>query len=121
MKFSGKIGFVNGSIETEPDVWVPNIIEKFYTGDVKRSYRKYQTGEYLNSDMRLNNQIEIVSDLYLQQNWPSIRYVLWNGVRWLVNTTEVLYPKLVLEIGGVYHGEIPGGSGEIIPSDSQRE
>lgn len=119
MKFSGKIGFVNGSIEIEPDVWVPNIIERHYTGDMKRSYRKYQSGEYLNDNMRLNNQIEIISDLYLRQNWPSILYVLWDGVRWKVNTTEVGYPKLVLEIGGVYNGEVPSKSGEDISSDSE--
>lgn len=104
MKFSGKVGFFIEDEETSSDVYEPKIVERPYTGDITRNYRKFNQSEHQNDDLRLNDQISILSDLYMKQNWPSIRYVLWNGVKWRVNTVEVGYPKLVLEIGEVWNG-----------------
>lgn len=102
MKFSGCVGFWEGDEEVSPGVYRPKIVERKYKGDVLRNYRKFQTTEYQNDDLRLNNQITILSDLYARNNFSSIRYVVWNGVKWKVDTVEVNYPKLTLEIGGVY-------------------
>lgn len=106
MKFSGKVGFWEKDVETAPGVYRPQIVEKPYVGDITRNYRKFQTGEnQQNKNLTVNNQISIVSDLYMQNNWTSIKYVLWNGVKWEVNTVEVGFPRLTLEIGGVWNGE----------------
>lgn len=106
MKFSGKVGFWEKDVETIPGVYKPKIVEKPYVGDITRNYRKFQTGEnQQNKNLNVNNQISIVSDLYMQKNWSSIKYVLWNGVKWEVNTVDVNFPRLVLEIGGVWNGE----------------
>lgn len=118
LKFSGKVGFVFDAKETEQDVWEPVIVEKSYTGDITRNYRKNQDSQYLNTNLVLNAQIGILSDLYMQQNWPSIAYILWNGVRWEVKTIEVGYPRLILEIGGVYNGARPKEIGEDISENS---
>lgn len=106
MKFYGKIGFWFNDVETAPGVHRPQIIERSYAGDVLRSYRKWQSTDTLTDELRLNNQITIVSDMYMQQNWASIKYVKWNGVYWKVNTVEVNYPRLTLEIGGEYRGQV---------------
>lgn len=103
MKFVGSIGFQENECEVSPGVWRPKIVEKRYVGDVLRNYRKYQQTEYQNDDLRLNNQISILSDLYARKNFAMIRYVKWNGVKWSVPTVEVNYPRLILEIGGVYN------------------
>lgn len=112
MKFAGEVGFWINDVETAPGVFQPAVVERHYTGDVTRHFRKWNSSEHMNDDFRLNNQIEIVADLYMQQNWTSIKYVVWNGVKWKVPTVEVDYPRLVLEIGGVYNGENAPGSAE---------
>lgn len=117
MKFSGKVGFLLPAKEVDQDVWEPVIEERYYTGDITRNYRKNQESQYLNSNLVLNTQIGILSDQYMQQNWPSIAYILWNGVRWEVKTIDVGYPRLVLEIGGVYHGTGSEGTREDTSND----
>lgn len=118
MKFSGEIGFLLPEVEVEQDVWEPQIVERHYTGDILRNYRKNQSTDQLNKNLRLNNQISILSDLYLRENWPSIGYIVWDGVAWAVNTVEVGYPRLTLEVGEVYNGKRPERSGDDISTDS---
>ena len=110
MKFSGKVGFWLGSEETKPGKYVSKILEKSYTGDVLRNQRRFQPVEsQQNDDLVINNQISIVSDLYAQNNWHSIKYVLWNNVRFKVTSVDLSnYPRLILEIGGVYN--VPTGT-----------
>lgn len=104
IKFSGKIGFWKEDVETSPGVYAPAIIERFYVGDILRNIRRSQTGEYANDDLAVNNQISITSDLYLRDNWGFIKYALWNGVKWKVNSIDLSkYPKIFLELGGVYN------------------
>lgn len=107
MKFSGKIGFWEKDVETKPGVSKPKIIEKSYTGDVIRNRRRFQSADsQQNDNLVLVNQISIVSDLYLKDNWPSIKYVLWNGVKWKVASVDIsTFPRAILELGGVYNGK----------------
>lgn len=107
MKFSGKIGFWLGDIKTKPGIYKSNIVEKTYTGDVLKNIRNFQSDEnQINDNLRVNNRLSIISDLYMQKNWASIKYVLWNGVKWKVSSVDVSsYPRVVLELGGVYNGE----------------
>lgn len=106
MKFSGKIGFMCGEEETSPGVWNPKIEERHYVGDVLRNYRKNETvSNQQNDNININNQISIISDIYLKDNWPTIKYVLWNGVKWRVSSIDLdNYPRVVLDLGGVYNG-----------------
>lgn len=104
MRFYGKVGFWLGSREVKPDVFKPMIVEKLYSGTVNWNNRHFQNSENQNDDIRLNNQISILSDLYSQENFASIRYVVWNGIKWRVTNVEVNYPRIVLTIGGVYNG-----------------
>lgn len=103
MKFHGIIGFWKEDIEVSPGVYKPGIIEKIYVGDVYRDIRKFQNSDTQNDIFTVNNRISILGDFYAHENWPSIRYVNWNGIKWKVNSVEVNYPRLTLEIGGVYN------------------
>lgn len=107
MKFSGKIGFWLKDTETKPGVFKPNIVERQYTGNVLRNIRRFQSAEnQQNENLRVNNQISIISDLYLQNNWGSIKYVSWNGVNWAVSSVDVSnYPRVIIDLGGVYNGK----------------
>lgn len=104
MKFYGEVGFWVGDQEVKPGVYKPSFVEKLYSGNVNWNNRHFQNSEYQNENVRLNNQISILSDLYSQQNFASIRYVIWNGVKWRVTNVEVNYPRIVLTIGGEYNG-----------------
>lgn len=103
-KFSGVVGFSDGSTETSPGVWVENIVEKSYTGDIVRNMRKLQEGQYVNDDLTVSNAVSIVADAYANQNFFAIRYISWMGSLWIVSNVDVQAPRLILTLGGVYNG-----------------
>ncbi len=108
MKFAGKVGFWITADETKPGIFKDHMVEKYYTGDVTRAYHKWDSrSEATTDDFSLNNQISILGDLFAQENWPSIKYVLWNGVRWKVKTVGISFPRLTLEVGGPWNGQVP--------------
>ena len=106
-KYYGSIGYAE-TVEIRPGVWIEQIVERNYYGDVTRNQRRWQSGENLNDNLNINNQISIVSDPYARENFHAIRYITWMGSKWKVNTVEVNYPRLVLEIGGVYNEQPTG-------------
>lgn len=104
MKYSGKIGFTETK-ETAQSVWQEVITERHYYGDVLRSVKRYRNGEYLNDDVDYSNKISIVADPYAYNNFQSIRYIEWMNSKWKISSVEIAYPRLILEIGGVYNAE----------------
>ena len=107
-KFFGKIGF--GHTHEDPagsGVWVDDIVEYPYYGDVVKNSRKLQEGENLNSDITVSNSISIVADAYAREHFFAIRYIEWAGALWTVSDVEVQSPRLLLRLGGVYNGPTP--------------
>lgn len=103
-KYYGSIGYEDTK-EIRPGVWKETIIEKRYSGDVIRNTRRLQNGESLNDNISISNQISIISDPYAYQNFHKIRYITWMGTKWKVSSVDVQYPRLILDIGGVYNGD----------------
>lgn len=103
MKAVVTVGFLDGEDEISPGVFKPNIVEKSCVADVMRNTRRYQQTDKQNVDLTVNNRLSILSDLYMQKHWGSIRYVFWNGVKWQVNSVDIDYPRLTLDLGGVYN------------------
>lgn len=103
-KFYGVIGFAE-TVETEPGLWVEEITERRYFGDVLRNIGKYQTSGGVNDDITIDNQISIVADPYANQNFHYMRYVEFMGTKWKITNIEVQYPRLTLSIGGEYNGQ----------------
>ena len=103
MKFFGHIGFWEGDVEVRPSVYRPHIVERPYCGEIIKFYKKFNTSDKQNDDLSVNNQISILSDLYAQQNWHSIKYVIWNNVKWKVIGVELNYPRIILDVGGLYN------------------
>ena len=101
-KFYGKIGFAEMA-ETTPGVWVENITEREYYGDVNRNIRRLQTGMGLNDDISISNEISIVADPYANENFHSMRYVRYMGAKWKISSVDVQYPRLILTLGGEYN------------------
>ena len=103
-KFFGPIGYAD-TVETAPGVWEDRITEYRYYGDLVRNTRQLQSGEALNDDVNVANEISIVADPFARQNFHKMRYVVFMGAKWKISKVEVGYPRLILTIGGLYHGE----------------
>jgi hypothetical protein len=94
------------TVESPPDsgVWIDQITEMSYYGDVIRNTRKLTEGEQLNSDISVVNSISIVADEYAIEHFFLIKYIRWAGVLWTVTNVEVRSPRLILSLGSVYNG-----------------
>ena len=102
-RFHGRVGY-GESVETAPGVWVDDIVERSYFGDVIRNVRTLREGENLNKDLSVENSISIVADAYANDHFFAIRYVEWAGTLWTVSSVEVQSPRLLLRLGEVYNG-----------------
>lgn len=103
-KFYGKVGFANTK-ETSPGVWEEQITERTYQGDVNRFNKRYEPQNQVNDNITINNEISIVADPFAYEHFAYLRYVEWMGVKWKVSSVEIQYPRLILNIGGVYNGD----------------
>jgi hypothetical protein len=106
-RFYGRVGYGETN-EHAPGVWVDEIVERSYYGDVIRNARNLRQGENLNLDLSVQNSISIVADAYANEHFFAIRYVEWAGTLWTVSTVEVRSPRLILSLGEVYNGPTPG-------------
>jgi len=107
-KFYGRVGY-GESVEDPPDsgIWVDQITDHSYYGDVVRNARDLREGENLNKDISVQNSISIVADEYAYDHIFAIRYVEWAGKLWTVTNVEVQRPRLLLRLGEVYNGPTP--------------
>lgn len=83
------------------------ISERNYYGDVLTNTRYREDSDNVNDNVRLMQRISIVADIFAYDNFFAIKYVVWAGSRWTVNSVEVSRPRLILTLGGVYDGPIP--------------
>lgn len=106
MKFFGKVGY-GTTEEVEQDVWEKVVVERTYGGDVIRDTRRFEPGDSVNDNLRLNNSFSIVADAYANEHFNTMLYIEWQGVRWSIKEVESLPPRLLLRLGGVYNGPTP--------------
>jgi hypothetical protein len=102
-KFYGAIGFAVNT-ETSPGVWKDVITERNYKGDVLKITRRDEQRDSLNPNLTINNRISVIADAFANENIFAIRYITWMGSKWSITSVEVERPRLLLTIGGVYHG-----------------
>ena len=102
-RFHGRVGF-GGTVEVKPGVFVDQIVEHIFYGDVVQNRRILRQGEGLNQDLSVSNSISIVGDAYAREHFFAIRYVEWAGQLWTVTDVDVQAPRLVLQLGEVYNG-----------------
>ena len=101
-KFYGEIGYVE-TTETEPGVWIENIIKRNYYGDLIRNTRSLVSSGNVNDNINISNEISILADPYANEHFHSMRYVEFMGTKWKITNIEVKYPRLILTIGGLYN------------------
>ena len=103
-KFSGVIGFAL-SKEESPGVWIYDIQERRYRGDILTHQMRAQTTDKVNDDITIENSLSVVADAYALENFGYIKYIVWGHVAWKVQSITINHPRIVLAIGGVYNGE----------------
>ena len=101
-KYYGPVGF---SMEKEVDdgIYKRIIIEHNYTGELVKWISKWQTGDGINDNLNMSNQISIIADPFAYENFHRIVYVEFLKSKWKVNSVEIQYPRLILTIGGIYN------------------
>lgn len=105
MRYYGRIGYWD-TVETKPGLFEPGLNFLYYKGDVLRNYKRNQDGNKVNSDVSVNNSISIVADPYAREHFFDIKCVEWQGALWSVSSVEVQFPRLILELGGLYHEDL---------------
>ena len=105
-KFCGKIGFVvTAEDKDNPGIWTEQTVEKQYRGELIKVTRRLQSSSNsVNDNITVSNEITIVADPYANENMYAIRYVIFGGAKWKIETVAVEYPRLRLTIGGIYNG-----------------
>ena len=103
-KYFGKVGYAE-QVETTPGVWEEKITERQYSGDVVRNIRKLEPSGEVNDNINVSMEISIVADPYAIQNFHAMRYIEYMGSLWKLSNVEVNYPRLILQIGGLYNGQ----------------
>lgn len=107
-RFYGEVGY-GESVENPSNsgVWVDQITEISYFGDVITNMKNNDHGEKVNTDISVANSISILADPHAIENFLNIKYVRWEGVLWTVTSVEVRNPRLILNFGSIYNGPIP--------------
>lgn len=103
-KWAGIVAF-RDEVESEsnPGVWVQEVTEKRYYGDIIKNYSSLKGEPEINDDINVSNQISIISDPYAADNFHKIIYVTFMGSRWKARTVNVEFPRLTITLGGLYN------------------
>ncbi len=103
-KFHGKVGYIEENVEIRPGVWDSVVTERPYFGDVIRNSRRIDDGTTINNDRTVGNSISIVADPYALNHFFAMEYIEWAGTLWTISNVDVQSTRLVLRLGGLYHG-----------------
>lgn len=92
--------------EIPPDSgnWAETIVEHKYYGDIIQQTVRNENSSNLNDDFSIDNEISVVADSFLLENTGRMRYITFLGSKWKIRSISVVYPRLILSIGGVYNG-----------------
>lgn len=100
-RFSGKLGFVM-TRETEEGVWLENVVELKAKGTIRSLYVRNDNSSSTNTNLRLTNEISILMDTKIIVYLETLKYVVWKGSKWEVQSISVNYPRLTINLGGLY-------------------
>ena len=105
VKFYGNVGYLTGYEEPEIGIKEPVYTEHASYGDIIRKSRNLiNSTDTPNVDIKLNHQISILMDAYVNEHYTEIRYVRWSNVAWTVTSLEVKEHRLILEVGSRWNG-----------------
>ncbi len=109
MRYSGKLG-VSEQKEVSPGVWEEEITERDFLGTVTSRSEAVEQGDMILPTYRVTTTVSGLARGLGQMDNSNLRYLTYAGRRWVIQTDQSKYPKLLLYIGEEYHGPVPTGS-----------
>lgn len=97
-----QIGFVK-TVETEPGVWENQSYEHPYMCRILSNSYKWSREEKITEDLSLSNRFSVLSDKILQEDCGYMKYIVYMGSKWTVNSIKMNYPRLEISVGGLYN------------------
>lgn len=113
-KYYGLIGFAEPNSDERPGITFDEIKEYPYYGEVLRNARRVTGTDKVNDDLTVSNQISLLLDPYLEKNYYNIRYLTYMGAKWKVTNIEMRYPRMIVDIGGLYVEQETGNPSEFM-------
>lgn len=117
MRFYGEVGY-GVQVETRPGIWETEIREATLRGEIDRLAMSTGDDAEVNPGFRVTHALRVLASPEAREHFATIKYVRWAGAVWAVTTVEVLPPRLIIRLGGVYTGKKlsqppspPGGTG----------
>lgn len=104
MRYHGNVGFVDYE-EIRPGVWDYVVTEHECSGVVLSKSNRFVSSivNGVNDDLVISTRISIIADPFINQHFPSIKYVEYKGVKWLIKEIDdSKYPRLIISLGEVY-------------------
>ena len=104
-KFYGPIGFATQD-ESRPGYYKDIIKEHTYSGDILSNNSRWTpSSDSTNDDVVMNTRISIIADPFARNHFHTMRYVRFMGANWKITSVDPnSYPRLILNVGGVYSG-----------------
>lgn len=104
-KFYGKVGFVEENVQTSPGVWEDKIVIRELYGEFVRQNLQERIADQILPDLTTASTISLMADAYSRDHFHAIRWVEWEGVKWVVTQVEPIRPRLIVRLGGKYNGQ----------------
>lgn len=104
-KFAGLVGYVNQE-ESAPGVWTPVEQTRTMKGDFYMESSRHQNGDKVNDDISLNHRISLMGDEWVMKHYPLMRWIEIDGIKWEITSVELKRPRVIVNVGGLYNGNI---------------
>ena len=105
-RWSGFIGYSKDSeMPSNSGIYVQDITERKYRGDLLSSIRRNSNSGSVNDNIVLSNRISFIGDSFAFDNYLTIKYVTYKGVKWKVDSIEFERPRIIITISEVYNGK----------------
>lgn len=117
MKYFGNVGFAM-SVERDPGIFENTIQERPYYGDVIKNTRRWENGDKVNDDFRVNNQISIIVDSFCIAHASRMKYITWLGHKWKIESVDISFPRMIVTMGGLWNGSEPEAGPDEAPEDA---
>lgn len=103
-KYAGSVGYVTDE-ETTLGVWSAAESIRQMQGDILRTASTFQGSDKVNSDIVLQHRISLVGDPFSFEHFYDIKWIEYTGIKWKVTMIEVVRPRIILTLGGVWRGK----------------
>ena len=109
-RFHDKVGFLIPNDDQTTGIASNKAVERPCYGTILEHTKRWDGGDKKNSDLRLDARIEIIANDYVRKHIQYIAYVHYLNYYWTVESFTPSFPRIVLNIGGVWNGEIAASS-----------